>query len=153
MVKADLKVLARSLDGSGTAYEHAEVIGKSLSLRLKAPDQSSHVEPTSPETLWIESAGTVARDDVAVWTWAITPRRSGRLPLVLSVSARTIGEDGFPAETAFPDRPLEIRVRRDVRALTIRLAVAASLMIAGAAVAHWAAPLARMISGLLLGRG
>jgi hypothetical protein len=146
IVKADLRVLARALDGPAVAYEHASVVGKALTVRLKSTDQACHVEARSPETLWIESAGTVARDDVASWTWAVTPKRRGRIDLALTVSARTIGPDGFPAETVLPDRPLTFTAKADLRALALRAGWTFTLLLAGAALAHWSGPILKAIS-------
>ncbi len=111
IAKADVTALAEGLQGSGTAYRHDLVVTKAMSVRLRAPDGGFWIETASPETQWIENSLGPLSDDFASWRWTVTPQRSGKARLQLVVSARTIGTDGLAAETALPDRYINVKVR------------------------------------------
>jgi hypothetical protein len=99
-----------ALNGHGQAHRPDHVAARALSVRLKAPNGGFAIEPTSPETQWVEGASALARDEYATWRWTVTPLRHGRGRLLLMVSARTVGQDGLAAESAPPDRLIEVRV-------------------------------------------
>ena len=110
IARAEVKALAKGLQGGGAAYQHDLLITKAMSVKLRAPDGGFWVEAASPETQWIENVLGVMTDDFASWRWSVTPKSSGRKKLQLVVSARTVGTDGLAAETALPDQLFEIRV-------------------------------------------
>jgi hypothetical protein len=95
------------------AHPNPEAIAaRVLSVRLRAPDGGFAIEPATPETQWIEAtAGPPQQDEYVTWQWDITPLRRGRGRLQLLVSARTIGRDGIAAETAPPERIIDVAVR------------------------------------------
>lgn len=103
--------LIMALSGRGMAHRPDAFITRALSVRLKAPNGGFWIEAASPETQWVENPTALAHDDYAVWRWTVTPQRSGRGRLLLMVSARTVGQDGIAAESAPPDRVIEVRVR------------------------------------------
>jgi hypothetical protein len=82
-----------------------------LSVRLRAPDGGFAIEAATPETQWIDAGSGQPQDEPVTWHWDITPLQRGRGRLQLLVSARTIGRDGIAAETAPPDRIIEVAVR------------------------------------------
>jgi hypothetical protein len=98
------------MKGRGIAQRPEAMVVRALSVRLRAPNGGFSVEPNSPETQWVEAASSLHQDDHITWRWTVTPQRRGRSRLVLVVSARTIGHDGLAAETAPPDRTIEITV-------------------------------------------
>ncbi len=111
IAKADVSALAEGLQGSGTAYRHDLVVTKAMSVRLRAPDGGFWIETASPETQWIENTLGTLSDDFASWRWNVTPQQSGKARLQLVVSARTVGTDGLAAETALPDRYINVKIR------------------------------------------
>lgn len=111
IAKEDVSALAEGLQGTGTAYRHDIVVTRAMSVRLRAPEGGFWVETASPETQWIENALGSLSDDYASWRWHVTPQRAGKARLQLVVSARTVGSDGLVAETALPDRVINVKVR------------------------------------------
>jgi neural Wiskott-Aldrich syndrome protein len=92
VARADVQALAEGLQGGGAAYQHAVMIAKAMSVRLRAPDGGFFIETASPETQWIERATLMSQDDFASWRWHVTPRDAGRRRLqdqVISVRVRT----------------------------------------------------------------
>jgi hypothetical protein len=144
------------VDGVNAGVPGHEVVAtKALAVRLKAPQSGFTIEPTSPETQWIEGAAGLMSDDYASWRWVVTPRHSGRQRLQLVVSARTIGVDGLAAETALPDQVIDVRVRanwaRPLKLWTGWLVAAAAGAAAhafgGASIVDGAKALVRLING------
>jgi hypothetical protein len=124
------------MKGRGMAHRPETSITRALSVRLRAPDGGFWIEATSPETQWIETASGHHQDEQIAWRWTVTPQRRGRGRLILAVSARAVGHDGLAAETAPPDRVIEVavtggRLRR---------------------LAGWGGFLAALILGAMLGR-
>jgi hypothetical protein len=87
------------------------VIARTLTVRLRAPDGGFWIEAASPETQWVDTAPGHQQDEPVSWRWTVTPQRRGRRRLQLVVAARTVGRDGIAAETAPPDRVIEVAVR------------------------------------------
>ena len=61
----------------------------------------------------------------------------GRGRLTLMVSARTIGRDGIAAETAPPDRVIEVKVGANYRQGAVRWAGWIAAMLVGAVIAQF----------------
>lgn len=136
------------------------VIARVLTVRLKAPDGGFWIEPASPETQWIETTPGLQTDEPVSWRWTVTPQRRGRRRLQLIVAARTIGRDGIAAETAPPDRVIEVavlanRFRRAVRwtAWLGVLAIGAALGRFGADLWYAGPALIETVLGLLRSSG
>lgn len=110
IAKADVKALAEGMSGEGSAYRHEVLVTKAMSVRLKAPEGGFFIEPSSPETQWIDNRLGLMADDYASWRWTVTPRLKGRRRLQLVVAARTVGRDGLAAETALPEQVIDVRV-------------------------------------------
>ena len=125
------------MKGRGMAHRPEALITRTLSVRLRAPDGGFWIEADSPETQWLETpAGGLQQDEYVTWRWTVTPRRRGRGRLVLVVAARTVGHDGLAAETAPPDRTIEVAVSGGrLRSL-----------------ARWGGLLAALIAGAVLSR-
>jgi hypothetical protein len=68
----------------------------------------------------MEGATSLVHDDYAIWRWTVTPQRPGRGKLLLAVSARTVGADGLIAQSAPPDRPIEVKVKGHPLRETVR---------------------------------
>jgi hypothetical protein len=111
-------------------------LARTLCVRLRAPNGGFAIEALTPETQWIESSNSLVHDEIALWRWTIVPQRRGRRRLLLTLSARTIGADATAAETAPPDRVIDVRISPNYGRL-------------GARVAAW---LAAIAVGALLGR-
>jgi neural Wiskott-Aldrich syndrome protein len=130
-----IAALMQALNGAGVPQRGAPV-ARALTVRLRAPNGGFTIEATAPETQWVESASSLIRDDDAIWSWTVVPQRRGRGRLLLMVSARSIGPDGAGAETAPPDRVIDVRVRGNF----------------GRALARWTGLLLALSGGVLLGR-
>jgi neural Wiskott-Aldrich syndrome protein len=98
------------MKGRGVPHRPETLITRALSVRLRAPDGGFWIEAASPETQWMETASGLHQDEHVTWRWTVTPQGRGRSRLVLAVSARTVGHDGLAAETAPPDRTIEVTV-------------------------------------------
>jgi len=113
--------LILALNGPAMGSRPGALVTRALSVRLKAPDGGFWIEPTSPETQWVESALSLVHDDYAAWRWTVLPRQRGRGRLLLTVSARSVGPDGVAGESAPPDRMIEVRVRANHARAALRL--------------------------------
>ena len=109
---------------------------RALSVRLIAPDGGFWIESASPETHWVETAPSRQQDDHASWRWTVVPQRRGRHRLLLVVTERTVGRDGLAAETAPPDRVIEVTVKGNL----------------GQRAVQWTRLLAAVLLGALIGR-
>ncbi len=129
--------LAKGLAGGGPAAQHAVMVTRAMSVRLRAPDGGFFIETASPETQWIDNTLGVSADDYASWRWTVTPNARGRRRLQLLVSARTVGPDGLAAETALPEQVVEVRVLVNYASAAKRLAGWSVAAIAGGALARF----------------
>jgi neural Wiskott-Aldrich syndrome protein len=102
--------LVAALNGHSMPHRPDQIAARALSVRLKAPNGGFLIESISPETQWVEGPSGLGHDDYAIWRWTVTPQRRGRGRLLLMVSARTVGQDGLAAESAPPDRLIDVRV-------------------------------------------
>jgi hypothetical protein len=109
---------------------------RALAVRLRAPNGGFTIEAESAETIWIERSPGQLHDSIATWRWTVTPHRSGRNRLLLTVSARMLGPDGLVADSAPSDRSIEVSVGADYRGRSAR----------------WAGVLIALAAGGLLGR-
>ena len=103
--------VSAGLQGQALPVRHDLFITKAMSVRLRAPDGGFNIEAASPETQWTEAALTPLSSDFASWRFLVTPERRGDANLQLIVAARVVGRDGIVAETALPDRVINVRVR------------------------------------------
>jgi neural Wiskott-Aldrich syndrome protein len=133
----ELRALAQQLDGRGAAYAHERVVAKAVSVRLRASDHSFAIDPTSPETLWLDTQTLQMSNDGAVWRWQATPQTSGRKKLQLVISARTVGGDGVVAETALPDQSVTVKVGGNRGRVVLQILGYVGLMLLGALIARY----------------
>jgi hypothetical protein len=139
--QVEVRIARSALEGLGEGM-HGQVTGyrvhvaKAMAVRLRAPEGGFYIEPTSPETQWIENTLGIVGDDFASWRWTVTPHYSGKARLQLVVSARSVGPDGLAAETALPEQVIEVRVStnygRTVRRIVLWLAAMGAAGIIGA---------------------
>jgi hypothetical protein len=105
-----IEALVVALNGHSMPHRPDQIAARALAVRLKAPNGGFLIESVSPETQWVEGPSGLGHDDYAIWRWTVTPQRRGRGRLLLMVSARTVGQDGLAAESAPPDRLIDVRV-------------------------------------------
>ena len=111
---------------------------RALTVRLVAPDGGFWIETGAPETQWIDASNaSLQQDDHASWRWSVVPQARGRHRLLLSVSMRTVGHDGVAAETAPPDRVIDVAVKGSAGQGLLRWLKVAALLIAGALVGRF----------------
>jgi neural Wiskott-Aldrich syndrome protein len=131
----------------------AAPLARTLCVRLRAPNGGFVIETMTPETQWIEGNTNLVHDDTALWRWTIVPQRRGRGRLLLTLSARTIGADAVSAETAPPDRMIDVRVRANYARRCARLVAFIATLGAGGLLGHfaeqaWSAALAALKQAL-----
>lgn len=139
VAKADVKAVADGM--SGVTARHEVMVTKAMSVRLRAPEGGFYIEPTSPETQWLENTLGLMADDYASWRWTVTPRAKGRRRLQLVVAARTVGRDGLAAETALPEQVIDVRVTTNYGLVARRWGSWIAAAIAGGVLQHFADPL------------
>jgi hypothetical protein len=115
-----IEALMQVLTG-GMPHRPGAHLARALSVRLRAPNGGFTIETVTPETQWIDGTANLVHDEAAQWRWNIVPRRRGRARLLLTVSARTIGADALMAESAPPDRVIDVRVGANHARLSLRL--------------------------------
>jgi neural Wiskott-Aldrich syndrome protein len=111
---------------------------RTLAVRLRAPNGGFAIEANSPETQWIDRSASNLSDGFAAWRWTITPQGRGRNRLLLTVSARLIGQDGLVAEAAPSDRSIDVRIAPNYRRQAQRWLGWLAALITGAVLAHFA---------------
>jgi hypothetical protein len=112
---------------------------RALTVRLVAPDGGFWIETNAPETQWIDSSNaSLQQEDHASWRWTVVPQTRGRHRLLLSVSMRAVGHDGVPAETAPPDRVIDVAVKGGAGQRILRWLKVAALLIVGVLVGRFA---------------
>jgi neural Wiskott-Aldrich syndrome protein len=129
--------LIMALNGRGVPYRSDAFATRALTVRLRAPNGGFWIEPASPETQWADGSAAHLHDDYAVWRWTVMPHRRGRGRLLLMVSARTVGHDGVAAESAPPDRAIEVKVRANHLRRAGYGAVWIAAFLIGAALGHF----------------
>ena len=111
--RARIEALVVALNGQSMPHRPDQIAARALTVRLKAPNSDFLIESVSTETQWVERTSGLGQDEYAIWRWAVTPQLRGKGRLLLMVSARTVGQDGLAAETAPPDRVIDVRVKRN----------------------------------------
>jgi neural Wiskott-Aldrich syndrome protein len=122
---------------------------RTLAVRLRAPNGGFVIEANAPETQWIDRSASNLSDNFAAWRWTITPQRRGRNRLLLTVSARLIGQDGLLAESAPSDRSIDVKIAGNYRQLAQRWGGWLAAMLAGAALAQFGSELWAAVAFLL----
>jgi neural Wiskott-Aldrich syndrome protein len=147
-----IETLMQALTSAGPQRPGAH-LARTLCVRLRAPNGGFAIETMTPETQWIESNANLVHDDTALWRWTIVPQRRGRGRLLLTLSARTIGADALSAETAPPDRMIDVRVKANYARRCARLVVFTATLAAGVLLGRfgeqaWSAALAALKQAL-----
>jgi hypothetical protein len=144
-----IEALIATLSTRGSAPLAEQPLMRALSVRLRAPGGDFWIEPAAPETQWVDSASSLIHDDHAIWRWTVVARRRGRGRLSLMVSARTVGRDGVAAESAPPDRIIEVRIGPNWGQAMRRWAGWSLAVLAGAAIGHFGEQIWTLASLLL----
>ncbi len=126
--------LVSNLVGQGSIETHEVQIAQAMSLRLSAPKGGFEIEPQSPETQWVwRNKQTQPENDLAAWRFALTPTRRGSHTLRLTFSYKEVGPDGLIADSALPDKVLDIVVRTNIGKFCAQAALWSLTLISGAA--------------------
>jgi hypothetical protein len=131
-----IEALMHALSGPSAHRPGVHVV-RALSVRLRAPQGGFAIEAMTPETQWIDGSASPVHDDSALWRWGIRPQRRGRGRLLLTLSARTVGTDAVAAESAPPDRVIDVRVGHNYARLGGRLLSWAAAIAAGVLVGRF----------------
>jgi hypothetical protein len=91
--------------------------GKAVTLRIFAPAGAAHIEPTSPETYWLDAGPAGIDEEDASWSWTITPRRRGRTNLHLVALVRHFSRSGAGSEIELPEHIVNVRVARNYKSI------------------------------------
>ena len=138
--------LARhQVSGAGIPFHHQVSITRTVAARLRAPSGGFAIEPLSPETQWVESRSGLMHDGITTWRWVVTPLKSGKGALNLSVSSRAVDLDGIVAETALPDQVLEVKVRSNPALAARRAGGWLAVLAIGAALGRFGGSLVELL--------
>ena len=96
--------------GQGKTGLYGIDVAQAMSLRLSAPRGGFIIEAQSPETQWVWRSKSQSVNELAAWRFIITPNRRGSNSLRLTFSCKEIGPNGLLADSALPDRMLDIVV-------------------------------------------
>ncbi|MGI9408128.1 MAG: Clp protease N-terminal domain-containing protein [Hyphomicrobiaceae bacterium] len=146
---SDIDAVTGKVEGRDMAHADAQLVSRSLSLRLRSPTGSFVIEPRSPEVHWIDDADPLDGDDTTSWRWQITGSRRGVAKLQLVASVRTVTAQGAILETAMPEQTATLNVVPGFRRVVSRLLVGFLLFALGAAAGFFARPVYRLIDGFL----
>ena len=118
-----------------------------ISVRLRPKAGGFFVEPISRETLWVDgrhgASGSDPLEDGALhWRFLVTPHRSGRADLVVTLLSQSIGPDGVAAEQTLAEQTAEVRIGTNWAEASRRIAMLAIAALAGGI-------LARLSDGLI----
>jgi hypothetical protein len=135
--------LVQLLSGRREAPQRRDAfLMRALTVRLVAPDGGFWIETNAPETQWIDTSNAnLQQDDHASWRWTVVPQARGRHRLLLSVSMRTVGPDGLAAETAPPDRVIDVAVKGSAGHGALRWLKVAALLVTGALIGRFGSEL------------
>src|SRR5262245_13836489 len=150
---AEVRIARDKIDGLMLALCHRGLRleaypTRALAVRLRAPNGGFAIEANAAETQWLDRSGSNLSDGFAAWRWTITPHGSGRNRLLLTVSARLIGQDGLVAEAAPSDRTIDVRIAPNYRRLAQRWTAWLVALIGGALLVHFGGSLVAAV-GLL----
>ena len=155
---AQVRVSRERVDGlillltkaKGASQRPEGLMARALTVRLTAPDSGFWIEAMSQETQWAEAAtGGRQQDGHLTWRWSVTPQERGRGKLQLVVTARTVGRDGAVAETAPPDRTIEVTVTGGRLAGLRRWIGVLFTLAVGAVIGRFAGDVWAMAAGIL----
>jgi neural Wiskott-Aldrich syndrome protein len=140
---AEVRIARDKIDGLLLALRNrdGQVSGeaplvRTLSVRLKGTKGGFWIEPTTPETQWVEGQRARVEEDHIVWRWTVVPRRRGRSRLTVMVTVNTAGRDGVVATTSPPDRVIDVSVGLNQTWRAVRVAGWILAGLVGAALAR-----------------
>jgi hypothetical protein len=134
--------------GQGMTGVYGTEIAQALSLQLSAPGGGVLVESQSPETQWIWPSKSQSVDELAAWRFIITPNRRGSNSLRLTFSYKEIGPNGLIADSALPDRMLDIVVSTNLPKALNQAAVWVTTLIVGVTLGIYFEPAIQFIRRL-----
>ena len=91
------------------------------------------IEAQSPETQWVWRSKSQSVNELAAWRFILTPNRRGSNTLRLTFSYKEIGPNGLLADSALPDRMLDVVVSTNLAKTLTQAAVWVTTLIVGAA--------------------
>ena len=154
-VKAEIRVsstiaheVAADPVSQGKASLYGLDVAQAMSLRLLAPGSEFLIEAQSPETQWVCKSNSQSLNELAIWQFVITPKKRGPHPLKLTFSYKEIGPSGLLADSALPDRVLDIVVSTNLPKTLTQAAIWATTLIVGAALGAYFRPAMQFIPGL-----
>lgn len=113
-----------------------------ISIRLLSNYGGFQIEPSSPETQWLNTSATANPDaDTLSWRWSVTPVSVGRASLQVVAAGRTLGPDGLASETTLPGQHAEVKVGRAWGKTFARLAALSLAFILGGTLVLFSGPI------------
>ena len=134
--------------GQGKTGLYGIDVAQAMSLRLSAPRGGFMIETQSPETQWVWRSKSQSVNELAAWRFILTPNRRGSNSLRLTFSYKEIGPNGLLADSALPDRMLDVVVSTNLLKTLTQAAVWVTTLIVGAALGAYFQPAMQFISGL-----
>jgi hypothetical protein len=133
--------------GQGKTDLYGIDVAQAVSLRLSAPRGGFIIEAQSPETQWVWKSNSQSVNELA-WRFIITPSRRGSNDLRLTFSYKEIGPSGLLADSALPDRMLDIVVSNNLSKTLTQAAIWVTTLVVGAALGGYFKPAMQLIGGL-----
>ncbi len=85
---------------------------RAVTIRLGAPEGGFFIEALAPETQWLFDRPAFLGDEAfGNWGWMLIPSESGSYPLIVSMSARDVDENGLAGDLTLPEQAIKIHVR------------------------------------------
>lgn len=140
--------LTVGLRGDGAPTVHEIPVTSVMSLRLTAPRGGFVIAPHSPESQWVRTDQRAGDQPFAAWRFTITPTRRGKTVLELTLSYKEIGPEGLIADSALPDKTIEIKVRANYGKIARRAASWAITLLLGAALGAYFDELVALVRNL-----
>ena len=134
--------------GQGKTGLYEIDVAQAMSLRLSAPRGGFMIEAQSPETQWVWRSKSQSVNELAAWRFILTPNRRGSNSLRLTFSCKEIGPNGLLADSALPDRMLDVVVSTNLPKALTQAAVWVTTLIVGAALGAYFKPAMQFISAL-----
>jgi hypothetical protein len=132
ITRAQMDEISNEFDNLSSSHVHELAVTEAMTVQLRAPGGSFHIENLSPQTQWIDrNQRHVDDSDFGIWRWNVIPTKSGQARLQLVISARTVDDDGTIHIADIPDKIINISVHRDHARLLKKAGVIGFVALAG----------------------
>jgi hypothetical protein len=154
ITRAQMDEIASEFENLSASHVHELAVTEAMTVQLRAPGGSFHIENLSPQTQWIDRNQRHVDDaDFGVWRWNVTPVRAGKARLQLVVSARTVDEHGAIHIADIPDKIIDININRDYGRSLKRAGLLTAVLLSGVIIGKFGQSAYNWIAGVIGGIG